>query len=371
VQFLAFLLPALMACQTQGEATEIMCQAPVVCEACAGADPETGERQKLLAEYLAANITNRSVSALIEHLATASPQYRPALLDSHLQGMEIGDCPYRELLGPILTENNAPLLISPDEYPFLTGATVRATPLESRFPAPAGYQRMSVPSDSFGEWLRGLPTAPGKAVVRSYAGKEIPAPAAAVVPIDIGSGNIQQCADSILRLHAEYQWKRGTADALSIHFTSGDESNWKDWREGERFEVAGSRVKRIKVGAVSNTHREFRKWLQHSFLYAGTQSLKLDAQPVPITEALQPGDFFVTPGSPGHAIIVLDVAEAPGKPPVALMGQGFMPAQSFHVLKDQGDHVIDGWFVLPTKPEDRLVNPSWSSFPRNSALRFP
>ena len=142
MQFLAFLLPALMACQTQGEATEIMCQAPVVCEACAGADPETGERQKLLAEYLAANITNRSVSALIEHLATASPQYRPALLDSHLQGMEIGDCPYRELLGPILTENNAPLLISPDEYPFLTGATVRATPLESRFPVPAGYQKL-------------------------------------------------------------------------------------------------------------------------------------------------------------------------------------------------------------------------------------
>ena len=160
-------------------------------------------------------------------------------------------------------------------------------------------------------------------------------------------------------------------DELSIHFTSGDESNWKDWREGERFEIAGSRVKRTKKAAVANTHKEFRKWLQHSFLYAGTHSLKLDSEAVPLTEALQPGDFFVTPGSPGHAVIILDVAEAAGKPPVALLGQGFMPAQSFHVLRDRGTHVIDGWFVLPTEPEDLLINPSWSAFPRNSALRFP
>jgi hypothetical protein len=272
---------------------------------------------------------------------------------------------------PVVDGDNAHRPMSPDDYPFLKTTTVKADPLESRFPVPAGYHRVPLTKGSFGEWLRRLPVTKGKAVVRSFNGRLLRAPAAAVVPLDIGSGDVQQCADSVLRLHAEFQWKRGAADELSIHFTSGDESNWKAWREGERFEIAGSRVKRTQNKAVNNTHIEFRKWLQHSFLYAGTRSLKLDSTAVPLTEALQPGDFFASPGSPGHAVIILDVAHAPGKPPVALLGQGFMPAQSFHVLEDRGAHMIDGWFVLPDGPDGQLINPSWSPFPRSSALRFP
>lgn len=272
---------------------------------------------------------------------------------------------------PVVDEDNAHRPMSTDDYPFLNAATVEADPLEARFLVPAGYQRVQLTKGSFGEWLRRLPVTKGKAVVRSFNGRLLRSPAAAVVPLDIGSGDVQQCADSILRLHAEFQWKRGAADELSIHFTSGDESNWKAWRQGERFEIAGSRVKRIQNGAVNNTHVEFRKWLQHSFLYAGTRSLKLDSTAVPLTESLQPGDFFVSPGSPGHAVIILDVAHAPGKPSVALLGQGFMPAQSFHVLQDRGGHMVDGWFVLPDGPDGQLINPSWSAFPRSSALRFP
>ena len=272
---------------------------------------------------------------------------------------------------PVVDGDNAHRPMSPDDYPFLKTTTVEADPLEARFLVPAGYQRVQLTKGSFGEWLRRLPVTKGKAVVRSFNGRLLRSPAAAVVPLDIGSGDVQQCADSILRLHAEFQWKRGAADELSIHFTSGDESNWKAWREGERFEIAGSRVKRIQNGAVNNTHVEFRKWLQHSFLYAGTRSLKLDSTAVPLTETLQPGDFFVSPGSPGHAVIILDVADAPGKPSVALLGQGFMPAQSFHVLQDRGGHMVDGWFVLPDGPDGQLINPSWSAFPRSSALRFP
>jgi hypothetical protein len=277
-----------------------------------------------------------------------------------------------EIIGqaPELGEDRAPQQMSADDYPFLNAATVEADPLESRFPVPAGYQRVPLTKGSFGKWLRGLPVAKGKAVVQRFDGQELRAPAAAVVALDIGSGDVQQCADSILRLHAEFQWKRGEADELSIHFTSGDESNWKAWREGERFEIAGARVKRTQNAPVSNTHTEFRKWLQHSFLYAGTRSLKLDAEPIPLADVLRPGDFFVSPGSPGHAVIILDVADAPGKPSVALLGQGFMPAQSFHVLRDRGAHMIDGWFVLPEGPDGQLINPSWSAFPRSSALRF-
>jgi hypothetical protein len=287
-----------------------------------------------------------------------------------MRDVGVADCPYRDLFGPLVSEDSVDLLIRPEEYPFLASATLELERLEMRFPAPAGFRRVPLPEDSFAAWLRALPVIKGEAVVKSYDGRALRAPAAAVVPLDLGRGDLQQCADSILRLHAEYQWQRGTADGLSIHFTSGDPSNWQAWRAGERFDIAGSRVKRVQTGPVANTHLEFRKWLQHSFLYAGTRSLKLDAQAVPVADPLQPGDFFVSPGSPGHAVVILDVAQAPGKPPVALLGQGFMPAQSFHVLKDQGPHVIEGWFVLPAA-DGELRNPSWSPFARSSALRFP
>jgi len=361
---------SLLACQSQQEAMELVCQSPVACEPCAAADPGNGERQVLLAQYLADNVSNRSVKELLANLPRMSPDARVDVLEVFMREAGVANCPFRDLYGPLVSEDNVHLLMDPEEYPFLTSATLELDRLEARFPVPAGYRRVQVADGSFAAWLRGLPVTRGEAMVKSYDGRALQAPAAAVVPLDLGAGDVQQCADSILRLHAEYQWQRGAADGLSIHFTSGDPSTWKAWREGERFEIAGSRVNRVHKGPVANTHREFRKWLQHSFLYAGTRSLRHDAQPVPVADPLQPGDLFVSPGSPGHAVVILDVAQAVGKPPVALLGQGYMPAQDFHVLQDKGPHVVDGWFVLPAA-DGELRNPSWSPFSRSSALRFP
>ena len=211
-----------------------------------------------------------------------------------------------------------------ENYPF------RSTPsddlrLSSHFDPPFGYQRIAVQSGSFAEWLRDLPLLSSNEVL-SYQGNPIDAPSAAVVDLDIGRGDLQQCADSILRLYAEYRWSANKASDLGFHFSSGDFSSWPNWRSGERFLIRGSKVTRIQKKAVGDTHSEFRKWLQHTFIYAGTRSMNRDSQRLAMDKSILPGDFFVSPGSPGHAIIVLDVARSPGQPDVALLGQGFMPA---------------------------------------------
>jgi len=86
-----------------------------------------------------------------------------------------------------------------------------------------------------------------------------------------------------------------------------------------------------------------------------------------ISLEVQPGDFFVSPGSPGHAVMVLDVAVAGDGSRYGLVGQGFTPAQELHVLSGSDGNF---WFPLPAGPAEFLDLPSWSPFPKNTARQF-
>ena len=260
------------------------------------------------------------------------------------------------------------IVVNWNAYPFLQ-STEDIFSLEEKFPAPKGYQRIDLPEQSFGSWLRTLPVIERTAVL-SYDGRPIQAPAAAIVPIDVGRGDVQQCADSILRLYSEYRWYKEEQSSWGLHFTSGDLSTWKDWSAGQRFEISGSKVKQVQKASVDKSYAQYQSWLHHSFLYAGTRSMHLDSESVPIGEDIEAGAFFVTGGSPGHAILVLDVAKAEGRPTIALLGQGFMPAQEFHVLRNSNAGNLH-WFLLPETEEEALDNPSWSSIPRTNVYRFP
>ena len=254
-------------------------------------------------------------------------------------------------------------------YPWLSDLEQAPTQrLDAAFPAPPGFARVAAPQGSYAAWLRGLPVRTDRKSVLSYAGGAIAAPSAGVVLLDVGRRNLQQCADSVIRLHAEYHWQRDNADALGYHFTSGDLSTWKAWRRGERFKVKGARVSRVRGRGGRSDHSGFRAYLDHVFRYAGTRSLHLDSDGV--NGDLLPGDFFVEGGGPGHAVMLLDVAVHPDGRRVALVGQGYLPAQEFHVLRAPGEHVIDAvWFVLPG-PDGTLDTPSWRPFARTAARRF-
>lgn len=257
-----------------------------------------------------------------------------------------------------------------EDWPAAPPSTVS---LEARFPPPAGFTRVSVAPDTFAAWLRTLPLYPHRTQVLAFDGQPLSRPALAVVALDVGRRNVQQCADSILRLHAEYLWSRGLGRRAAYHFTSGDRSAFADWAAGERFRVKGAKVQRISGGPRGAGHSAYREWLMHLFTYAGTQSLRFDSDPV-ADRPLEAGDFFVQPGGPGHAVMILDIAEDANGRRVGLVGQGFMPAEDLHVLKAQGSADLDGaWFSLPDPKQPWIATPSWAPFHLNQArrLRFP
>ncbi|MBU0550994.1 DUF4846 domain-containing protein [Myxococcota bacterium] len=267
---------------------------------------------------------------------------------------------------------NLALLIGLLNYPWLAemSTDVETRPLEATLATPEGFQRVAVEPDSYAAWLRGLPTRTDRAEVYAYDGARLDRPSAAIIYLDIGVRDRQQCADTVIRLHAEHLWSRGRAEAAGYHFTSGDLSTWKAWRSGERFKPQGIRVVRARGRARANTHKAYRGWLDHLFIYAGTQSLWRDSRPVG-ARPYEAGDFFVQPGGPGHAVILLDIAQDAQGRRAALIGQGFMPAEDLHVLKGSHDRVLnDVWFLLPDEAHPTLVTPSWSPFKREEARRF-
>ena len=241
--------------------------------------------------------------------------------------------------------------------------------LKQRFPTPKGFVRLPLKSGSYAHWLRELPIRTDRTAVLDYEGEPLVRPCAAIVLLDVGEDDLQQCADSAIRLHAEYLWHRGMAHKAAYHFTSGDRSTWSDWKQGERFLVAGPVVARFQGPDRSDDHATYRQWLSHLFRYAGTKSLAHDTVAV-AERPFEPGDIFVAPGGPGHAVVVLDIAERSDGRKVALMGQGFMPAEDFHVLRDPGRQTVeDVWFILHDGT-GAVETPSWRGFARVEARRF-
>jgi hypothetical protein len=269
------------------------------------------------------------------------------------------------------THESGPRYPEVGRYPWLAPDEVEGTVrLRHRHSPPEGYERIDVAEDSWADFLRDLPVFPLRTTVYSHDMEVIEgAPAADVASLDVGERNLQQCADAILRLRAEYLWSRDRRDEIAFHFTSGDRVAWSDWRRGERYLIDGSSVDRVQSGPVDDSRANFRDYLRTIFTYAGTRSLRHDSRPA--DGPLQIGDLFVDPGSPGHAVLILDIAVDEAGDRLALLGQSFMPAQEFHVLESAGPRVVDGvWFRLPDADHPRIDTPSWPAFHRADARRF-
>lgn len=240
--------------------------------------------------------------------------------------------------------------------------------LVNRIPVPEGYERISVQKNSFGDWLRHLPLKPGNPSVKLYNGelKYNQSAQYAVLNIDVGSEDLQQCADAVMRLKGEYHFSRTEKEKIHFKFTSGDNAEYVKWVEGYRPVINGSKVSWVKKAQKDESYKSFKAYMRQVFMYAGTSSLSKELQTVPITQ-MQAGDVFIKGGFPGHAVIVLDMAihKASGKK-VFLLAQSYMPAQDIHILKNPGKSDLP-WYPLDFTGE--LETPEWT-FQQTELKRF-
>lgn len=237
--------------------------------------------------------------------------------------------------------------------------------LVNQIPLPKGYRRIEVLKGSFAEWLRYLPLNPENSKVFLYDGREKTYQKAAhrIINIDIGNSDLQQCADAVMRLKAEFHYSRGEYDKIHFNFTSGHKVSFEDWRKGKKPSVSGNNVNFSALGTkTDNSYANFKKYLNMVFSYAGTASLEKELLSAQIKD-IKAGDIFIKGGFPGHAVLVLDVAEniETGEK-IFLLAQSYMPAQSIHILKNF-DHTqqLSPWY--PADFGETLHTPEWEFKP--------
>ena len=233
--------------------------------------------------------------------------------------------------------------------------------LVNRIPAPANYQRTKVAENSFGDWLRHLPLQPEGTKVMLHNGtmKYNQNAHFSVIDIDTGTRNLQQCADAIMRLKAEYHYGLQQFEQIHFNYTSGDKVSFDDWRYGKQPQVAGNKVTfSSRTNTSDNSYENFKRYMQSIFYYAGTYSLEKEMRRIPIND-MQIGDVFIQGGFPGHGVIVVDMAvDAKTGEKLFLLAQSYMPAQDMHILKNPMNRNLSPWYSANFKGE--LYTPEWT-----------
>ena len=186
--------------------------------------------------------------------------------------------------------------------------------IKERFRTPEGYQKAE--TDGFGNYLRSLKLKPHGSSVRYFNGETKP--------------------------------NRNVYAAVA---------DYNRWRQGNRISVSGNNVSWTQGGAADDGYPNFRKYMDMVFTYAGTLSLSRELKPVAYKD-MKTGDVFIKGGSPGHAVIVVDMAQTRLGEKVYLLAQSYMPAQETQVLLNPSDPDLSPWYEL--NETDRIIEtPEW------------
>jgi hypothetical protein len=269
----------------------------------------------------------------------------------------------------IFVATDTSLCIAKNIYQWLPDSASVET-LSDQIRLPDGYERTNVVSGSFKDWLRHLPLFKNHPPVYLYDGEKKSNQNAhyAVVNIDVGKRDLQQCADAVIRLRAEYLYSIGDYDAIHFNFTSGDTASFKKWINGYRPVINNNHVIWNKSAEPDSSYESFRKYLEIVFTYAGSYSLNREMKKVENINQINIGDVFVQGGFPGHAIIVVDMAIDPDtKNRIFLLAQSYMPAQQIHILKNPSDSNLSPWYRSDFG--NTLITPEWI-FTKKDLKRF-
>ena len=237
--------------------------------------------------------------------------------------------------------------------------------LQARYGVPQGYKRVVVEKGSFSEFLRNQKLKPYGEKVQYFNGnyKRSEGIYDSVFDVEIGDRDLHQCADAIMLLRAEYFYGKKEYDKISFKFVTGFNAQYSKWMQGYRINPNG-KGSYYKKSAPSNTYKDFRNFMNIVFGYAGTLSLEKEMIPQKI-ENMQIGDVFIMGGSPGHAVIVVDMAENEKGEKIFMLAQSYMPAQQTQILVNPENGGV--WYSL--KRKDVLVTPEWK-FPIEKLRKF-
>lgn len=231
------------------------------------------------------------------------------------------------------------------------------TTIVERFSPPPGYNRTDV--DNFGNYLRTLPLHRHGYKVHLYNGEEKANQNvhAAVLKIDVGDKNLQQCADAVMRLRAEYLYKAGEFDKISFNFTNGFPASFAKWASGYKIVVNGNDASWMPSATANASYTSFRQYLDIVFMYAGTLSLYRQMTKIPFKD-IQPGHVLIQGGSPGHAVIIIDIAINDKGEKMFLLAQSYMPAQEIHILVNPANKSISPWY-FSADIHTTISTPEW------------
>ena len=220
---------------------------------------------------------------------------------------------------------------------------------------PPGFVRYE--ADSYGTYLRNLPLKRPGSPVMLYNGVEkgYQDGAYAIIDMEIGNKDLQQCADAVMRLRAEYLWHSKQYDKIHFNFTSGFKADYIKWAQGYRTKVSGNNVSWYKGADEDYSYATFRKYMDEVFMYAGTASLSKELIPVAPSD-IRVGDIFIIGGHPGHAMVIVDVAADKYGNKAILVAQSYMPAQSIHIVTNLNNQQRSPWYIINS-------NTKYVSFP--------
>jgi hypothetical protein len=220
-------------------------------------------------------------------------------------------------------------------------------------PVPMGFERIPLSPGLFADYLRNLPLRKDKTV---YLYNKQPKPNQsihyAVIDMSTGEKDLQQCADAVMRLRAEYFFDKKLYD--SIRFPKGGHDEY--------------RFSEYLKKTTQTLRPAFLQFMETVFIYCGSYTLEKSLHPVIDFSKMRPGDVFVKGGAPGHAEIVVDMAvnKITGKK-IYLLAEGYMPAQDIHILLNPVNNTLGPWHELT---DDRqVITASWI-FSRNQLRRW-
>ena len=175
----------------------------------------------------------------------------------------------------------------------------------------------------------------------------------AIINYDVGTRDLQQCADALMRLRAEYLFSQKRYNEIGFHFTNGDFYSLLDYCNGKKPRPAGQDVDFFYSTPQLINAQSLRRYLDLVYTYAGTISL---ANELKGCSEFAIGTVVVTPGSPGHCFIISNEATTSSGEKLYKLVEGFTPAQSIYVLKNISEPELGAWHRLK---KGRIITASY------------